>query len=344
MKIVDRTPFYDNETGKITLTNRAKAMVKFGGGWIANVEAQRPVMTVLDKVLDKGYTLLRNVTPPGLQASIPFILIGPTGVYVMCVTDVSGMFRAKGDQWGTVSGNNFKPEKPNLLILTERMARVIQVFLQRQGFGDLMTVEPVLLCANTGIHVDSLRPIVRVVMRDALERFAVSISQAHVVLSPETVHAISNRILNPPKAAAAQPAGAAAGAALLPDQGKSSAASAGGPPAFEVPGYTSEAGAPATWEADRLGFDFQSEAAPQAAGGAPQEGLLPQTPASPLAEAAAPAETPANPFPFPDTPPKVQGRKRPALTRGQIIFIVFLFLVWLIIAAIFGYFALTNLI
>ena len=45
--------------------------------------------------------------------------------------------------------------------------------------------------------MDSLRPIIRVVMRDALERFAVSITQARILLSPEIVHNIVNRILNP---------------------------------------------------------------------------------------------------------------------------------------------------
>ncbi len=137
MKIIDQTPFYNNETGEISFLDRGKAIMKFGTGWIKEVEAQKEVIAVLGKVLDKNYTLLRNVTPPGLEASFPFILVGPTGVFVMYVTPLTGMFRAKGDQWGTISGNTFKNEKPNLLTRTERMARAIQVFLQRQGYSEI---------------------------------------------------------------------------------------------------------------------------------------------------------------------------------------------------------------
>ena len=127
------------------------------------------------------------------------------------------MFRAKGDQWGTVTGSTYKPIKPNLLTRTERMARAIQVYLQRQGYTEITSVEAVLLCSDPSITVDSLRPIIRVVMRDALERFAVSIAQARVILSPETAYNIVKRILNPaPPPAPQQPVETPAAEAAVP--------------------------------------------------------------------------------------------------------------------------------
>jgi hypothetical protein len=204
MKIIDHSPFFNTETGEITFLDRVRAIMKFGSPWIKEVEAQNQIIPVLGKVLDRNYTLLRNVIPPGLEASFPFILVGPTGVFAMYVTPITGMFRAKGDQWGTISGNSFKNEKPNLMTRTEHMARAIQIFLQRQGYL-LTSVEAVLLCSDLSVHVDSIRPIIRVVMRDALERFAVSITQARVVLSPEAVQDVINRILNPPIPAPSEP-------------------------------------------------------------------------------------------------------------------------------------------
>lgn len=198
MKVIDQTPYF-NEKGEISVVDRGKAIMRFGASWFKEIEAQKQVMAVLDKLLDKNYTLLRNVTPPELETSIPFILVGPTGVYVMFVTHLTGMFRAKGDLWGTIVGNNFKPEKPNLLTRTERMARAVQVYLQRQGYNEIASVEAILLCADPSVHVDSLRPIVRIVMRDALERFAVSVTQQRVVLSPESVKDVVERIQTLPK-------------------------------------------------------------------------------------------------------------------------------------------------
>lgn len=197
MKIIDHTPYFNTDTGEISFLDRVRAIMKFGSPWVKEVEAQNQIIPVLGRVLDRNYTLLRNVTPPGLDASFPLILVGPTGLFAMYVTPITGMFRAKGDQWGTISGNAFKNEKPNLMTRTEHMARAIQVFLQRQGLL-LTSVEAILLCSDLSVHVDSIRPIIRVVMRDALERFAVSITQARAVLSPEAVQDVINRILNPP--------------------------------------------------------------------------------------------------------------------------------------------------
>jgi hypothetical protein len=205
MKIIDQTPYFNSETGEIEFLDRVRAIMKFGSPWVKEVDAQNQVIPVLGHVLDRNFTLLRNVSPPGLDTSLPLILVGPTGVFVMYVTPLSGMYRAKGDQWGTISGNAFKNEKPNLMTRTEHMARAIQIFLQRQGLI-LTTVEAVLLCSDLSVHVDSIRPIIRVVMRDALERFAVSITQARAVLSPEAVQDIINRILNPPLPTPAEPA------------------------------------------------------------------------------------------------------------------------------------------
>jgi hypothetical protein len=206
MNIIDHTPFFNKETGEISILDRGKAVMKYGANWIKEVEAQKQVIPVLGKVLDRNYTLLRNVTPPGLEASFPFILVGPTGVFVMYVTPLTGMLRAKGDQWGTISGNAFKNEKPNLMRRTESMARAIQVFLQRQGYLEITSVDAILLCSDLSVHVDSIRPIIRVVMRDALERFAISITQARVVLNPESVQHVIGRILHPPTPTPSQPA------------------------------------------------------------------------------------------------------------------------------------------
>ncbi len=197
MKLIDKTPFY-NEQGQISAVDRAKAMLKFGKTWVDEVEAQKSVLPFFEKNLDRSFTLLRNVEIPDLGISIPFILVGPPGVLVIYVAAVKGMFRAKGDQWGSITGGEFKPQKPNLLTRTEQMGRALQVYLQRNGYSEISSVESILLCADPAVHVDSQRPIVRIVMRDALERFVLSIPQTRTVLSRETAQGVVEVILNPP--------------------------------------------------------------------------------------------------------------------------------------------------
>jgi hypothetical protein len=282
MKIIDKTPFI-SENGEISALDRAKATLKFGTAWYPEIQAQQQVLPVLSQTLDRNYTLLRNFTLPGLAASIPFILIGPPGLFVIYVTHLRGVFRAKGDQLGTISGNTFKLVTPNLLNVTARMARAVQLYLKRQGYED-MSVEAVLLCADPGMHVDSQRPIVRVVMRDALERFLISLTQARVVMTPEEAARLTEKLLNPRPAQAAQAAPLPAGQAASEDPYV---------PAFALP----EAEAPAETTADWLNR--------LSAADAPAEAPSISRPPAPARPAAAPAAAPR---------PRV--RPAPARKRG----------------------------
>jgi len=259
MKVIDQTPYFSTD-GKISALDQVKATMKLGAAWVQETQAQTGVMAALERGLDKKFTLLRNVTLPGLEISIPFILVGPTGVYAMYVTTLRGMYRAKGDMWGTLAGNTFKPSSTNLVTRTARMARAVQVYLQRQGYEGAGAVEAVLLCANPGLHVDSVRPIVRVVQSDALERFAISIAQARVSLSPEAVAEVANRILNPkPPKAPEQVTNVPAGvpeAAPKPEEEPYV-------PAFALPGEQPPQPAAPPVLAENLGFDFKEEATPE---------------------------------------------------------------------------------
>jgi len=79
----------------------------------------------------------------------------------------------------------------------------VQVFLNRQGLHIPSVVEPVLIAANPGVHIESLRPIVRVVLSDAVKQFAASLLQTRPILRPEVVHEVVDHLINPrPKAAA----------------------------------------------------------------------------------------------------------------------------------------------
>ena len=205
MKIIDQTPFL-SEGDKISVLDQVKATLKYGGDWLQEINAQKTVVACFGKVLDNSFTLLRNVRLASLDINIPLILVGPAGIYVLYTTPLRGMFRTKGDSWGTLVGYTFKPARINLIVRTAQMGRAVQTYLERQGFpGSTTPVEAVLLASEPGLHIDSVRPIVRVVMRDGLEHFAASVVQGHAVFSAETVRYILDRITNPPAASPEQP-------------------------------------------------------------------------------------------------------------------------------------------
>jgi hypothetical protein len=197
MKIIDKTP-YLNKKGAIGPLERIQGTFALGTNWYADMKGQEEVIAALSKYLDSKFVLLRNPILPGSQdVRLPLVLAGPPGVFLLNVTNMRGMFRAKGEEWGTITGDHFKPLRPNLQTLTARYSQGLQMFLEKQGVMNMLTAEAVLLATNPGMHVDTVRPLVRVVMMDALERFAVSIRDARALQSGEDAQLIIDRILEP---------------------------------------------------------------------------------------------------------------------------------------------------
>jgi len=196
MKLLDHTPLQD-ENGEVGLIQRVQGTLKYGLSWYPELEAQKFVLSHLEKALGKGYTVIRNYTLGASGIIIPLTLVGPAGIFATHVTNLRGQYQAKGDSWGVLSGSSFQPAPVNLMTRTQRLARALQAFIERQGVKLPQPVEAVLFTANPGMHVESVRPIVRVVMVDALERWAVSLSKSAPVLSIEAAHEFADRIVNP---------------------------------------------------------------------------------------------------------------------------------------------------
>ena len=202
MKVIDKTPLIDAK-GEISLVQRIQGTLEFGLNWFPELEAQKIIIAQLDTVLEKGFTLIRNLTLHNSQITEPLILIGPAGIYVIKVTPLSGFYEAKGDQWNISSGSRSNPAPINLMSQVARLARALQVFIDRQGVNLPGSVEPILIASNPAMHIDSLRPVVRVIMSDGVKQFASSLLQARPVLKSEFVYDLTDRIITPrPKAAA----------------------------------------------------------------------------------------------------------------------------------------------
>ena len=196
MKLIDQTPLQD-EKGEIGIIQRVQGTLKYGLNWYPELEAQKHALGLLERGLGKGYTVIRNTTLGASGIVVPLALVGPAGIFTAHVTHLRGQYQAKGDSWGTMSGTSFQPAAINLLTRTQRLAQALQAFIERQGVKLPQPVESVLLTTSPGMHVQSLRPIVRVVMVDALERWAASLSKAAPVFTVESAYELADRIINP---------------------------------------------------------------------------------------------------------------------------------------------------
>jgi hypothetical protein len=193
MKVLDYSPIpFDG--GKLPLQGRLKGIARFGLAWVSEMKSQETVVANLGRVLDQRYTLLRNVPLPDGGVTIPLILLGPDGITVIYNSPLRGIFRAAGDSWEIMDNRlrNFKSARPNLITRTLIMTRAFDNFLSQKEYS--LETDGVLVFTDPGIHVNTTRSDVRVILMDAIERFGARLLQERQVMGVDDVRAIVNSI------------------------------------------------------------------------------------------------------------------------------------------------------
>ena len=182
MKIIDANEIKQTEPGAMT---RLASSLGLGKSRSREQQSQDVVVSALGRMLGGQYTLLRDVKLEGLEIPIPLILVGPQGVRVLAASGLRGVYRVKAESWERMDEDrhSYEPARPNLVTRTLLMAQAVQAFLAAQGHP-LDEVEPVLVFTNPGVHVETARPLVRVLQMDALERYISGVLQSRTFLSP----------------------------------------------------------------------------------------------------------------------------------------------------------------
>jgi len=196
MKIIDKTPLLD-EKGNLGFAQRVQGMLQFGFNWPNELQAQNAIVKFFERQLEKGYTLIRNMPLGESGIMVPIILLGPTGIYVIEVSSLKGRYEAKGDTWNVEAGDQYKPAPINLIQRTTRMARALQAYIERQGVKIPVTIEPVIIAGDPGLHIESVRPAIKVMMIDGIKAFVSGLANGKPVLRADLVLDYVERILNP---------------------------------------------------------------------------------------------------------------------------------------------------
>ena len=79
---------------------RLQGMLKYGFNWTTELQAQKAIVTFFDRQLEKGYTLIRNMPLGASGITVPMILLGPAGIYVIHVTYLRGRYEEKCTRHG----------------------------------------------------------------------------------------------------------------------------------------------------------------------------------------------------------------------------------------------------
>ena len=197
MKVIDRTPLQDPQ-GNISLIARVQGTLTYGLNWYSELEAQKKIIAQLDRMLDKGFVLIRNFNLPDSEIFIPIILIGPGSFNVIFVTPVKGHYEVKGVEWNMLNDKGeATPAKRNPIDLLVKLTRAVQKYLQIHKINVSVPIEPVLIASDPGANIDSLQPAVRVVRSDAVKPFASTLNAASPILRAEQALALADLIIEP---------------------------------------------------------------------------------------------------------------------------------------------------
>jgi hypothetical protein len=198
MRRIECSPFRD-EDGQINLEQRIRGTLQHGLSWYGEMQSIDTAFRKLDKSLGKEHVALTSVVIPGSPISVPLLLLSPQGVRTFLPSPIQGVFRAKGDEWlkfGGGTSRRFTEAKPNLQWKALEMAQTTLDYLRARGFG-LPEIEAVLIFTNPRTHVESSNSPARIVLADAIERFASNLLQFQPIMDREDIRDLVQVITHP---------------------------------------------------------------------------------------------------------------------------------------------------
>lgn len=198
MRHIELSEFVD-EDGQISLENRIKGSLRFGLGWYGDMQAQDETIEKLSRTLGEEHLALKNLALGEGSVVIPIVMLSPQGVRVLIPSRLSGVYRAKGEDWLKYGGSGtqrFTPARPNLIKSALGFAEILHSNLRELGY-DVPQVEPVIVFTNPRTHIDSHSSVTRIVQADAIERFASNMLQDHPLMDQDDIAELAAALTQP---------------------------------------------------------------------------------------------------------------------------------------------------
>ncbi|MEO8393703.1 MAG: nuclease-related domain-containing protein [Chloroflexota bacterium] len=130
-------------------------------------EGEERVVQTIQQTLDSQWYLFRNVVLPGEnKADLDSVLVGPTGVWVLEIKNLSGEYRNIADQWEYSKRGRWKASRFNPSRQAQNHAVRLANFLKADGIQQWVT--PALVWANSEAPLSVENPGIAVWTLDRL--------------------------------------------------------------------------------------------------------------------------------------------------------------------------------
>jgi hypothetical protein len=192
MKLVDCTRQNAQEDSLDRALSSVKRMLGLGE---TDQQAQETVIARLQRSLDNRFTLMQNVTLDEFKLLVPLVLVGPPGVMMLNVSGKKGIYRAKEESWWEMNKTtrSFQPSRINLIKNSRQLGSAVDEYLTNQGVPHPSPV-PIMVFTHPGVHVDTARPAVRLVLMDGIDRFVMGLLRGEEVLRAVEIKNIADSL------------------------------------------------------------------------------------------------------------------------------------------------------
>jgi len=146
-------------------------------------EGEERTVSVIQQALDGNWTAFLNVVLPGRKRTdLDIVLVGPTGVYVIEVKNLSGAYRNTGEVWEYQLKNRWRPANNSPSRQAQSNAVRLADFLKADGISQWVT--PAIVWANPSAPIMVENPMVAVWTLDQLRDELGNLGQTNKVASP----------------------------------------------------------------------------------------------------------------------------------------------------------------
>ncbi|MGB7539315.1 MAG: nuclease-related domain-containing protein [Anaerolineales bacterium] len=109
-------------------------------------EGEEKAAEIIHGALNGDWTHFRNMELPGRGGDLDSVLVGPAGIWVLEVKNLSGKFQNVGDQWECLSGKKWNKIRRNPSQQAKKNAGRLGEFLKADGIKEW--VNPAVVWAN----------------------------------------------------------------------------------------------------------------------------------------------------------------------------------------------------
>jgi hypothetical protein len=192
MKVIECNPKQPVKPGVGGSIEKAQGLLSGFSSAASKLKAQKTFQELADRNLNHRFLLLQQAQLEGFDDLSPLILIGPAGLFVIEVSAVKGVFQAKGQSLFEMKGRSgeFVPARPNLIQQTLDATQVVKQHLESFGLSQI-EVHPILIFVTPRVHLESVRPDVRIILWDGIDRFTKNLAYAKEILNPKQAEALA---------------------------------------------------------------------------------------------------------------------------------------------------------